>query len=365
MPASSSTTTIRAVSATARPASRPSCTTRPRLYGVRDGAEGYVRALIRSDNGCEHARLLEVTATAGRGHLLRAGRAPRTAISTSSLSVTTCPPWHCCGTSSGRSELQILEYADNTLAEPIPLPDLVARELSISAGGSMVAMTVEGPSLPRTVELVDPRSREWERIDREPSRGPVITGFAADPAPETITARDGLSFTAWLYRPPAGREQAGAVVYLHGGPEGQSRPGYNEIFPLLLNDGITVLTPNVRGSGGFGRTFVHADDKEKRFAAIDDVADCVRFLVDNDFADPARIACAGWSYGGYLTMAALTFHPALFATGITICGMSDLGTFYRNTEPWIADAAYPEVWPPGQRPRVARAAVPAAPGRRV
>ena len=55
-----------------------------------------------------------------------------------------------------------------------------------------------------------------------------------------------------------------------------------------------------------------------------------------------RIACCGWSYGGYLTQAALTFHPELFAAGISICGMSDLGTFYRNTEPWIAAAAYPK-----------------------
>jgi dipeptidyl aminopeptidase/acylaminoacyl peptidase len=80
---------------------------------------------------------------------------------------------------------------------------------------------------------------------------------------------------------------------LHGGPEGQARPGYSEIFPQLLNAGISVLTPNVRGSGGFGRTFMHADDKEKRFAAINDVAACVRFLVDNGLADPRRIACAG------------------------------------------------------------------------
>jgi len=206
----------------------------------------------------------------------------------------------------------------------------------------MVAMTVEGPAMPRTVELVDPRSRQWQPIDREPSRGPVIPGFTASTAPETITARDGLSLNARLYRAAAGNGVGGAVVYLHGGPEGQARPGYSEIFSQLVNDGITVLAPNVRGSGGFGRTFVHADDKEKRFAAIDDVADCVRFLVDNDLADPRRIACAGWSYGGFLTMAALTFHPALFAAGISICGMSDLSTFYRHTEPWIADAAYPK-----------------------
>lgn len=77
----------------------------------------------------------------------------------------------------------------------------------------MVAVTVQGPSLPRTVELVDPRSLEWERIDREPSRGP-LTAF---PTLERITARDGLELTAWLYRPQD--EAVGAVMFLHGGPE--------------------------------------------------------------------------------------------------------------------------------------------------
>ncbi len=303
--------------------------------------EGYVRALIRSDNGCEHARLLEVTATAdGVSYHVVAERLDcdlQEFVVSDDLS-TVALLWNI----HGRSELQILEYTDQTLLDPIPLPGAVASEPSISAGGSMVAVTVEGPSLPRTVELVDPRSREWQRIDREPSRGPVVTGFAVESTLETITSADGLTFSAWLHRPPAGASAAGALVYLHGGPEGQSRPGYSDIFPELLNAGITVLTPNVRGSGGFGRSFMHADDKENRFAAIDDVAQCVRFLVDTGLADPRRIACAGWSYGGYLTLAALTFHPALFAAGISICGMSDLCTFYRNTEPWIAAAAYPK-----------------------
>jgi dipeptidyl aminopeptidase/acylaminoacyl peptidase len=213
---------------------------------------------------------------------------------------------------------------------------MVASELSISAGGSMLAMTVEGPSMPPTVELVDPRTRQWESVDREPSSGPV----AADPTLETITARDGLEFTGWLFRPPPGIESIGAMIFLHGGPEGQGRPGYNEFFPALLEAGITVFLPNVRGSGGFGRMFMHADDRERRFAAIDDVADAVGYLVERGLARGDRIACCGWSYGGYLTQAALTFHPRLFAAGISICGMSDLNTWYRTTEPWIAAAAH-------------------------
>ncbi|MDT5117671.1 MAG: hypothetical protein QOE30_3410 [Mycobacterium sp.] len=310
-----------------------------KLYSPGTGADGYVRALVRSDNGCEHARLLEVTVTLDGVTYFVVAERPDCDLAEFTISddlSTVALLWNL----QGGSELQILEYTDYTLGAPIPLPGPVASQLSISAGGSMVAMTVEGPDLPRTVELVDPRSREWELVDTERDDRVRAPGISA--VPQTITARDGLSLNAWLYRPIKTGASAGAVVFLHGGPEDQARPGYNDIFSRLVDDGFTVLTPNVRGSGGFGRTFVHADDKENRFAAIDDVADCARFLVDNGLADPDRIACAGWSYGGYLTLAALTFHPDLFAAGISICGMSDLSTFYRNTEPWIADSAYPE-----------------------
>lgn len=303
-----------------------------KVYGP-NSTNGYVRALIRSENGADHARLLEVTTTAdGVSYQVLAERPGYDLdefVVSDDLS-TVSLLWNI----NGASELQILEYADNTLHDPIPLPGMVATELTISAGGSMVAMTVEGPDKPRTVELVDPRTREWEPI--EPSSGPL----SAAPTLETITARDGLDITGWLFRPPEGVESIGAMMFLHGGPEGQGRPGYNEFFPPLLETGISVFLPNVRGSGGFGRSFMHADDREKRFAAIDDVADAALFLVDRGLAPADRIACCGWSYGGYLTQAALAFHPQLFAAGISICGMSDLNTWYRNTEPWIAAAAY-------------------------
>ncbi|MBI3217588.1 MAG: S9 family peptidase [Mycobacterium sp.] len=309
-------------------------------YGQSDElgfGPGFVRALIRSDNGSDHARLLEVTITEEgvvyRVVAERPGYELDEFVVSDDLS-TVAILWNI----NGCSELQVMNFVDATLSEPIELPDMVAGELSISAGGSMVAMTVEGPSQPRTVELVDTRTWEWEPVDRVPTSGPR----AEAPTLQTVTARDGLRFTGWLYEPPRDVERIGALIYLHGGPEGQSRPGYSEVFPLLVDAGITVFAPNVRGSGGFGRSFMHADDREKRFAAIDDVADCVKYLVAGGFADPARIGCGGWSYGGYLTLAALTFHPELFAAGVSVCGMSDLNTFYRNTEAWIAAAAHPK-----------------------
>jgi len=129
------------------------------------------------------------------------------------------------------------------------------------------------------------------------------------------------------------------VLWFHGGPEAQERPGHGPLFQSLADRGIAVFAPNVRGSSGFGRSFVNADNGALRYAAIADVKSCVDFLVSNAVAQPARIGVMGRSYGGYLTLAALTTYPELFAVGIDVCGMSDFDTFYQHTEPWIASAA--------------------------
>ena len=100
-----------------------------------------------------------------------------------------------------------------------------------------------------------------------------------------------------------------------------------------------MFAPNVRGSGGYGRSFAAADDHARRFVAITDVRAAVTYLVEAALADPARVGVAGRSYGGYLTLAALARFPELFAVGVDVCGISDFATFYAETEPWIAAAA--------------------------
>ncbi|MBD0322622.1 MAG: S9 family peptidase [Aldersonia sp.] len=303
------------------------------LFGAR--AYGN-RVLVRSDNGCEFARLLEVVASdKGISYRVLAERedCELDEFIVSDDTSTVALLWNV----KGCSELQILYLADGSLSDPIDLPGLVASELSISADGSMLAVTVQGPGMPPSVELVDPRTGEWGPV--EPARTEIDRARA--PQLHEFPARDGTPLSGFLHR----AEHAGpgpVLLYFHGGPESQERPGYSFLFPRLVEAGITVFTPNVRGSTGYGRTFAHADDRYGRFAGIDDVADCVAYLVEHGIADPARMACAGRSYGGYLTLAALTFHADLFATGVAICGMSDLASFYANTEPWIAAAAYPK-----------------------
>jgi dipeptidyl aminopeptidase/acylaminoacyl peptidase len=140
-------------------------------------------------------------------------------------------------------------------------------------------------------------------------------------------------------RPEGADRSSPAVVSLHGGPESQERPGFHPDHQLLVSQGIAVFAPNIRGSSGFGRAFVHADDRYGRVDAIADVASGAAWLVDRGVADPERIAVMGRSYGGYAVLMALTTYPDTFAAGVDICGMSDLLTFFRDTEPWIASAA--------------------------
>ena len=238
----------------------------------------------------------------------------------------------------------------------LPLPEPLAHDCSFSRDGSRLAMTLEGPTAPKAVWVFDPRGASWTRVTEQRA---AWAAPAVRPSLERLRADDGLELTGWLYRPTPPRGVPGpAVVHLHGGPESQERPGYSALFQALVARGIAVFAPNVRGSSGTGHAFVNADNLEKRWAAIGDVAACARHLVAAGVAAPGRVACAGRSYGGYLTLAALVFHPELFAAGVDVCGMADLQTFYAHTEPWIAVAAYPKYGHPVDDAELLRALSP-------
>ncbi|MFC8430953.1 S9 family peptidase [Streptomyces sp. NPDC057253] len=225
-------------------------------------------------------------------------------------------------------------------ARPVPLPhEVVTRVTAAGTGRLLLALSgsqrrpgvwwAHGVSLLRT---------PWSSRDEDavpPGRAPVR------PVLTRLTARDGLPLSGWYYRAPghAPNEPAPCVIHLHGGPEDQERPVFDPLYHELLGRGLDVFAPDVRGSGGHGRSFVDADLGTGRFAALDDVADCAAHAVTAGPADPTRLAVMGRSYGGYLTFASLVWHPDLFRTGVAVCGMSDLLTFFAGTEPWIAESA--------------------------
>lgn len=234
---------------------------------------------------------------------------------------------------AGRSELELYHTASHQRVPITGMPGLVATTPVLSRDGSSVILGVEGPERPRELWHLDTHSRRWTRV----TAAPLVEHRLVAPSLEYFRGEDGLTMTGWLYRAPEGSEAA--VVYLHGGPEAQERPTFSPQHQALAAAGISVFAVNIRGSSGFGREFVHADDLGGRFDAFGDVRAAAHHLVASGVADRRRIGVTGRSYGGYLTLASLAFSPGVFAAGADVCGMSDLCLFYEETEPWIGAAA--------------------------
>jgi dipeptidyl aminopeptidase/acylaminoacyl peptidase len=212
-----------------------------------------------------------------------------------------------------------------------PLPGGVAAGLSWSFDGSTLAFTAEGPGRPHGVWVYDVAEDCLKAVSADPAAPNAVR-----PTLHTFAAHDGLTLTGWLFRPHTDGPHP-TVLWFHGGPEAQERPGHGPLFQSLVDRGIAVFAPNVRGSAGFGRTFVNADNGKLRYDGILDVRSCAEHLAATGVS--SRLGIMGRSYGGYLTLAALTTFPELFAVGIDVCGMSNFATFYEHTEPWIAAAA--------------------------
>ncbi|MFK4244374.1 S9 family peptidase [Micromonospora chokoriensis] len=239
-------------------------------------------------------------------------------------------------TYGGRSEVSLLDLASG-VQRAVAAPGEVLDDAVFAAEGDLLCLTAQGPVQPREVWLVDPATGAPRPL--RPDSGVARTG-GSGVAPQLVDlrARDGLPLSGWLYR-PAGPGPWPTAISLHGGPEAQERPRYNPLFQALVAQGVAVFAPNVRGSSGFGRSFVTADNLAGRYGAIADVAACADHLIDSGVARPGQVGCLGRSYGGYLVLAVLVNFPGLFAAGVAECGISDFHTFFAGTEPWIAAAA--------------------------
>jgi dipeptidyl aminopeptidase/acylaminoacyl peptidase len=147
---------------------------------------------------------------------------------------------------------------------------------------------------------------------------------------------DGREIPAWYYRPNNFQIDGLAgpipvIVSVHGGPEGQEQPGFSSIYKYFLSRGYSILAPNVRGSTGYGKTYTHLDDVRKREDSVKDLAAAVEWLKTKGGADPRRIAVMGGSYGGYMTLAAVTLYPDLWAAAVDTVGIANFESFLKNT----------------------------------
>ncbi|KPF61935.1 S9 family peptidase [Porphyrobacter sp. AAP60] len=172
---------------------------------------------------------------------------------------------------------------------------------------------------------------------------PALEGAPLQPMyPIEIASRDGLTLPSYLTLPPGsdtdgdGRpdKPVPMVLLVHGGPWARDGYGFNANHQMLANRGYAVLSVNFRGSTGFGKDFINAGNLQWGLKMHDDLIDAVEFAIGDFIAQPDKIAIMGGSYGGYATLAGLTFTPDIFACGVDIVGPSNLETLLKTIPPY-------------------------------
>jgi dipeptidyl aminopeptidase/acylaminoacyl peptidase len=249
-----------------------------------------------------------------------------------------------------RTEIRVYEAATH---RPVALPRVPVGEIrgvQFSPSERSMALYVNGSRAPSNLYLLDLGTSKLRQLTQNLS--PDI-----DPANlvEAQVARfpsyDGVAIPSLLYRPlqVGAVDRAPAVLWIHGGPGGQSRVGYSAFLQYLANHGYVVVAVNNRGSGGYGKTFDKLDDQRHGEADLDDLVWAKRYLASGGYVDTSRVAVAGGSYGGYLTLAAVTFRPDVFAAGVDFFGISNWVRTLRSIPPWwesFRKALYSEMGDP-------------------
>jgi len=241
----------------------------------------------------------------------------------------------------GVSEVRLLEIADGG-DRKVELPVGQAHDgyrwvptFSWLPESSAALFAFSEPTRPPDIFQVRVAAARAERITRGWLAGLEPSALAPAELVHFPTF-DGRQIPAFVFSPPgATRDGTGAAVFfVHGGPESQTRAVFNPVIQFLANRGFTVIAPNVRGSSGYGRTYLKLDDVERRMDAVKDLAAGAEWVAKSGIADPKRIAVMGGSYGGFMVLAALTNNPELWAAGVDIVGIANFVTFMERTGPW-------------------------------
>lgn len=165
------------------------------------------------------------------------------------------------------------------------------------------------------------------------TQGIDVSGFRL---PELIhyPSFDGTKIPAFLYLPNSYKQgrKIPFICYYHGGPEGQFRPSFNRTFQYFLSQGYGVIAPNVRGSSGYGKAYIEADNYKNRMKSVRDGVWAAKYLINNGYSREKRIASWGGSYGGFMVMATITEAPEIFGAACNIVGIVNFETFLQQTK---------------------------------
>lgn len=231
-----------------------------------------------------------------------------------------------------------LTIEDSQTRAPVRLTGLPEGDITgvrFDPGADLAAFTVVSDTSPADVFVADLSTGQARRLTS--ALNPAIK---ESDLVEAVIVRypgeGGVQVPAVLYRPKgaSAANPAPAVVLVHGGPGGQTRRGYSAMVQHLVNHGYAVLGANNRGSSGYGKTFFHMDDKKHGEADLRDIVAGGDWLRAQDWVADDQVAVMGGSYGGYITAAALAFHPEKFEAGIDIFGVTNWVRTLQSIPAW-------------------------------
>jgi dipeptidyl aminopeptidase/acylaminoacyl peptidase len=212
------------------------------------------------------------------------------------------------------------------------LPPGVVNDLTWSSDSTILAFCATSPTQPPSLWL-------WRegvaRIAWRPAPVPELGEFVTF-EPVSWESFDSRRIPGWLALPRSTRPSGGhpAIVWVHGGPVGQTRPNFRPDIQMLLAQGFAVLMPNVRGSSGYGRTYAESDDRGRRLDSVADLAHARHWLAAHPAINPERIGIMGQSYGGFMVMSAITEYPELWHAAVNYYGIADFVTLLAGTGQW-------------------------------
>ena len=237
----------------------------------------------------------------------------------------------------GKNSIIVKNNATGENVDFPKIPDGDVLAVNISEKEKLMRLTIGTSKSPANLYVYDFDTKSLKKLTE--TRNPEIDSA------DLVTAQvvrfksfDGLEIPAIYYKPltATSKNKVPAMVEVHGGPGGQSRVGYSSFIQFLVNHGYAVLSVNNRGSSGYGKTFNKMDDRNH---GDKDLKDCIwgkKWLQSQDYIDTAKIGIIGGSYGGFMTMAAMTSAPNEFKVGVDLFGVTNWIRTLKSTPAWWA-----------------------------
>lgn len=242
----------------------------------------------------------------------------------------------------GISRLYLLNTRTNRYTRAKNIPDGVIYGIQYAPRDNRLALTLNRAASPADVYVYDTGKSQLTRWTRSETGGLNADNFVEAELVRfpTFDVGDGEArqIPAFIYKPRSATGKLPVMISIHGGPEGQSRPSFSSRSQYLVNElGAAVVVPNVRGSTGYGKTFVNLDNGIRREESVRDIGALLDYIATRPDLDSERVGVIGGSYGGYMVLAAMTLYNERIKAGVEYYGISNFVTFLQNTSDYRRD----------------------------